>query len=389
MHQALLSWSVGDLVPSLAAVALWKRVNLVLGKGPSSSNSVIHLMLGNIFVGSQVNFIMCWSHSGFSSATKLDIYHKIPPEPLERHIREPPNMAAAALMNPAASYHAHNTPFSSPHHHHRPPPPPIPSLLSAGENRRISNESEPAQRQSLPSISEVFSAGKPTYSPTTPTTLPGPQSLPPPFSSSAPPRSEPGPEPRPAPSHEDGLFRYPRTEVAPPRPPTSAHPFSEPRDPRDPRDLGKAPESAQLNGSNHNPHPHPHVPYAQPGQLPPGQFPLSQAPISPRHLGPIPPYEQHRPPLHGDEEYGMHRGRYDPTNLNRQIEAWGYTDYLQRVRSMSMRNIDLLTNQCHRFHGGPGRYSTLPKPTRKLPGSNMAGIRSRSDCRQRGKLASC
>ena len=233
-------------------------------------------------------------------------------------------MAAATLMNPSSAYHPHSTPFSSPHHHH-PPPPPMPGMISTGESRRTPNEPEPAQRQSLPSLSEVFSAGKSTYSPTTPTTLPGPSSLPPPFSSAPPPRSEPGHDIRPTPPHEDGLFRYaPRADIAAPRPPTAAgHPFPEPRD------LGKAPEPTHLNGSH--PGPPPHIPYPPQAQLPPGQFPLSQTPISPRHLGPIPPYEQQRPPIHSDEEYGMHRNRYDPATVNRHFEAWGYQDCLQRV----------------------------------------------------------
>ncbi|RYP50557.1 hypothetical protein DL768_003953 [Monosporascus sp. mg162] len=278
-------------------------------------------------------------------------------------------MAAATLINPANAYHPHNTPFSSPHHH--PPPLSMPGMIPPGESRRTPNETELAQRQSLPSISEVFSASKPTYSPTTPTTIPGPQSLHPPFSSAAAPRSEPGPDPRPAPTHDDGLFRYPRGDFVSPRHPNSAHPFLEPRD------LGKAPEPAQRNGSNPNPPPPPHISYPPQGQLPPGQYPLSQASMSPRHLGHIPPYEQHRPAIHSDEDYGMHRNRYDPSTLNRHIEAWGYQDCLERI-SWSARTVynfaeayGKLASEQHSGHPIPERLPSEKEVTEMLSNINF------------------
>ncbi|KAI5858223.1 hypothetical protein GGS23DRAFT_616568 [Durotheca rogersii] len=234
-------------------------------------------------------------------------------------------MAATSLINPAPVYHPHKPPFPPAYHQ---PPSAMPGMISPGESRRTSNESEPSQRQSLPSISEVFSGAKPShYSPTTPTALAGSHSLPHPFSSSAPPRSEPPPEPRPAPpSHEDKFFRYPpRPDVGPPPgPPNSVYAFPEQRDPTKP--LEAAPNSGHAN-------PPPQIPY------PPGQYPLPPAPISPHHLGPsLPPYDQPRPPLHSDEDYGMHRSRFDNTALNQHFESWGYQDTLRKL-SWTSRTI--------------------------------------------------
>ncbi|KAI1395128.1 hypothetical protein F4819DRAFT_501273 [Hypoxylon fuscum] len=233
-------------------------------------------------------------------------------------------MAATALMNPAPTYHPHKPPF--PPAYHQAPPPNMPGMISPGESRRTPNEAEPAQRQSLPSLSEVFSGTKPShYSPTTPTTLAGPHSLPPPpFSSSLPPRSEPPPEPRPAPpSHEDKFFRYPqRPDVGPlpgpSGPPNSAYAFPDQRD-------SIKPQEAMANSGHTNPPQPPQIPYPQ------GQYPLPPAPISPHHLGhPLPPYDQPRP-LHSDEEYGMHRNRYDSNTLNRHFESWGYQECLNKL----------------------------------------------------------
>ncbi|KAI0012581.1 hypothetical protein F4779DRAFT_614552 [Xylariaceae sp. FL0662B] len=262
-------------------------------------------------------------------------------------------MAAAALMNPATAYHPHNPPFSSPYHQQPPPPPPsMPSMITPG-GRRTPNEIDPAQRQSLPSISEVFSGAKPsTYSPQTPTTLAGSHSLPPPFSSSAPPRPEPASEPRSAPSHEDKFLRYPpRAEISPPRGrPSSTYPFPEQRDPT-------KPPTPVPNGNHANPPP-PQMPY------PPGQFPLPAAPLSPRHLGrPVPAYEQHRPPLHADEEYAMQRNRYDTSTLNRHFESWSYQDSLRKL-AWTARTIcnfaEAYGNIASEQHGGHPIPERLP-----------------------------
>jgi len=237
-------------------------------------------------------------------------------------------MAAATLLNPATAYHPHSQPFSSPYHQPQAPPPPAMSMVAPGESKRPSNDVETGSRQSLPSISEVFSGTKPAhYSPTTSTTVPGPQNLPPPFASVGPPpppppRSEPGPEPRPIPTHEEKFFRYPSRHDSGPTQgpgPHTSYPYAEHRD------LPKAAEPAPSN-SHLNSQPPPPIPY------PPGQLPLSAAPAPARHHGALPPYDPHRPPPppRAEEEYVSHRTRYDAT-LNRHFEAWGYTDCLGKV----------------------------------------------------------
>ncbi|KAK7969428.1 hypothetical protein PG988_008501 [Apiospora saccharicola] len=225
-------------------------------------------------------------------------------------------MATATLLSPAGAYHPHNSAYSH-------PPPSMPGMMSAGDSRRTPSELEANKRQSLPSISEVFSSSKPSpYSPTTPSTIGSSQNLPPPPPppfSSAPPRSDAGPEPRSA---------------------------------------GPAPD--ERNGS----HP-PGLPFSHSSHLPPGQYPLgAQAPpMSPRHMGPPgPPYDHHRPQLHSDEEYGMPR-RYDSSALNRHFEAWGYTDCLQRISwtARTMSNFaEAYLNIASEQHGGQPIPERLP-----------------------------
>jgi hypothetical protein len=236
-------------------------------------------------------------------------------------------MAAAALMSPASAYHPYSTSFAPAYSSHRPPVS-MPGIVSPGEHsRRTSKESEPSQRQSLPSISEMFSAKPRSYSPTTPTSMAASQPLPPPpshpYSASAPPRPEPGPESRPPPPHFP-----PRQEVSGP---ASGYQYG-----ADQREHVKPAEPAQRNGGYASSHVSP-VPYP-PSQLPPGQLPLSQAPpISPRHLGPIvPPYESQRPPIH--EEYNAGRGRYDTnTLLKHHFETYDYQHCLSQVSCASRR----------------------------------------------------
>ncbi|KAI1850701.1 hypothetical protein JX265_004412 [Neoarthrinium moseri] len=270
-------------------------------------------------------------------------------------------MAAAALMSPAPAYHPHGPSFP-PSYSHQPPSGPMPGLISHGESsRRTSKDSEPSHRQSLPSISEMFS-GKPTvYSPTTPTSMAGSQSLPPPpppqqqpqppssFPSSASTRADPGPASQPLPPH---FSQRPETTG----PPGPVYQY-------DQRELSKAPEHNQRHSALSNPHAPPVYQPPPPGQLPPGQLPLSQAPpMSPRHMGPMPPFDPQRPPLHGEEEYGIQR-RYDSNNLNRHFETWNYTDCLQRI-AWSSRTIcnfaEAYANIASEQHGGQPIPQRLP-----------------------------
>ncbi|KAK9421510.1 putative GATA-type domain-containing protein [Seiridium unicorne] len=261
-------------------------------------------------------------------------------------------MAAAALMSPASAYHPHNPSFPPPYSH--PSPAPMPGILNQGDSsRRTSKDSEPSQRQSLPSISEMFSAKPAAYSPTTPTTAAGPSSLPPPppsYSNAPPSRLEPGPESRPPPP----VFPQ-RPEAGGPGP---AYQYGDQREPIKPA------EHPQRNGIFSAPHAAP-APYPAPGQLPPGQLPLSQAPpISPRHLGPPmpPPYDPQRPPMPGDDEYAIQR-RYDPNSLNRHFEVWGYTDCLERIMwaSRTVFNFaEAYANIASEQHGGQPIPQRLP-----------------------------
>ncbi|KAH6652954.1 hypothetical protein BKA67DRAFT_305959 [Truncatella angustata] len=268
--------------------------------------------------------------SGFTptstSAARPDLFNQHPRHPADQYPRErQSNMAAAALMSPASAYHPHNSAFSQSYTH--PSPAPMSGILGQGDAlRRASKDSEPSQRQSLPSISEMFSAKPSTYTPTTPTSMAGSSSLPPPpppppsYGNGAAARPEPASDPRPAPPH---FAQRPDSGVAGP----GYHQYHEPREPARPTE-----HHPQRNGSFSSSHVPP-VPYTANGQLPPGQLPLSQAPpISPRYMGPPvpPPFDPQRPTVHPEEEYNMQR-RYDPNALNRHFEAWGYTDCLQRV----------------------------------------------------------
>lgn len=260
-------------------------------------------------------------HSAFTSATRSEPYTHGHHEARARQFYEAPPMAAATLLNPATGYHPHSQPFSSPYHH---PQPPLATtnMIPHGDSKRLSTEIENGPRQSLPSISEVL---KPShYTPVTPTTLPGSQSLPPPFASVGPPlqqRPEPGPEPRPLPTREEKHYRYHSRHNSGPAQgvvPQSSYSYPEHGE------MSKAPEpnpsSSHLN--------------SQPPSMsyPPGQLPLSATSATVRHSGPLPPYDIHRPPPppRADDEYGMHRPRYDAT-LNRHFEAWGYADCLGKV----------------------------------------------------------
>ncbi|KAK6865014.1 hypothetical protein PG995_001542 [Apiospora arundinis] len=206
-------------------------------------------------------------------------------------------------------------------------------MMSAGESRRTPSELESSKRQSLPSISEVFSSSKPNhYSPTTPSAIGSSQNLPPPPPpppfSAAPPRTDAGPEPRAAlATPEERFSRFaPRNEGSYPGPSSSSFAFAT---------------------------------YHQANIL----LATKPPPISPRHMGPPgPPYDHHRPQLHSDEEYGLPR-RYDSSALNRHFEAWGYTDCLQRISwtARTMSNFaEAYLNIASEQHGGQPIPERLP-----------------------------
>ncbi|KAI0110813.1 hypothetical protein GGR51DRAFT_78835 [Nemania sp. FL0031] len=264
-------------------------------------------------------------------------------------------MAAATLLNPATGYHPHSQPFPSPYHQPQPPPAPT-NMIPPSDGKRLSNDVDGGPRQSLPSISEVFSAGKPShYAPSTPTTLATSQSLPPPFVSVGPPpqqRPEPGPEPRQLPPHEDKYFPYPPRHDSDPshRVGSQSSYSSYPGH----GEMSKAPEPAPIN-SHLNSQPPPPI-------YPPGQLPLSAASGTNRH-GPLPPYDTRAPPPpRADDDYGMHRARYDNA-LNRHFEAWGYADCLSKIawNANTLRNfaesyLKVATEQ----HGGQPIPERLP-----------------------------
>ena len=256
-------------------------------------------------------------------------------------------MATATLLNPGPGYHQ-LSPYSysqppPPSHHPQPLPRPSPaagSMLGMGppsDTRIMASEKEPSQRQSLPSLSEVFSASKATsYSPK-PAAINGvtTQAPPAPFHV-AHARPETIPEARPPHSAlDDKFFRFSQrpgssSSSHPPGPPTYI----------EHRDMSKTVEPLRSEPSHvHAPAPPPalsgpRTSLSQPSQLPPGQYPLSQPAISPRHTGPFPTYEtQGLPPSESDYT----RGRYDPTTLNRHIETWSYQDCLNKVSARTTK----------------------------------------------------
>ncbi|KAI1816329.1 hypothetical protein GGS20DRAFT_583566 [Poronia punctata] len=233
-------------------------------------------------------------------------------------------MAATALLSPATAYHVNRQQFMPSYH---PPqvPPSVKAMVSSSETKRPSNDTESGSRQSLPSISEVLSATKPTPmgSPQN-HPLSGSQNLPPPFTSAGPPppppRSESGPEPRSVPAHDDKYYRYPsRHDPGPPQGHQSSYLYAEHRD------LPKASEPPPSNN-----HIIPQAPSSIP--YPPGQLPLNAAPPPARHHGTMPSYDPHRPPPppRSEEEYATHPTRYD-TPHSRPPEMYGYIDLLGKI----------------------------------------------------------
>ncbi|OHE99134.1 GATA zinc finger [Colletotrichum orchidophilum] len=265
-----------------------------------------------------------------SNPERFEPFHLPPREPLDnRHYRDGPAMATAALISPATHY-GHPSTFSSGYQHHSGPGPSIAGMISPIEPRRPSDETETPHRQSLPSLSEVISGAKPSpYPPSQASSMSGSQNFPSPFAP-GPPRSyaESTDKNSPRPPIHASTFA-PRQDALPaisdpPRPPAFAG--------RPPAPLGgfsaaqpspplkhehmregdaRAAENAGPYAQHSIPPPPTIYPYPQhPGQLPPGQVPLPAYPVSPRHAGPpLPsPYEAQRPTAHGeDNEYGPAR----------------------------------------------------------------------------------
>ncbi|KAL0942337.1 GATA zinc finger protein [Colletotrichum truncatum] len=312
------------------------------------------------------------------SASKPDRFEtQLPPrEPLNRHYRDGPAMATAALISPSTTPYGHPTSFSS-GYQHAAPGPSIAGMISPVEPRRPSDESETPHRQSLPSLSEVISGAKPSaYPPSQASSMSGSQSFPSPFAP-GPPRSyaeSSTDKNSPRPLHLASTYP-PRPEALPaisdaPRPPPfagrppapmSSFPGPQPSPPHKPEHMRdpdtRAPEPTGPYTHHHAPPPPPPptiYPHPHPSQLPPGQVPLPAYPVSPRHGGPpLPsPYDAQRPGVHAeDSEYGPARAQYDRT-LNRHLDAWGYQDCLSRVSGpMSDAMSVKLTNKFSQIAG--------------------------------------
>jgi hypothetical protein len=160
------------------------------------------------------------SPSDFASISRPDYLKSHPRDIGEQQGRDPHKMAAATLLSPASTYNNHN--HALPPYAQAPAPhsSSLSSIMTQNGPRRESNDSEATtQRQSLPSISDIFQHVKSSpYSPTTPTTLNSSQSHPPPpFSNSTgPPRIEPQENRLGGYPHDDKYSRYPpRVEGAP------------------------------------------------------------------------------------------------------------------------------------------------------------------------------
>ncbi|KAK8125578.1 GATA zinc finger domain-containing protein 10 [Apiospora kogelbergensis] len=245
-------------------------------------------------------------------------------------------MATATLLSPAGAYHPHNSAYA-----HPPPPPTMPGMMSAGESRRTPSELEASKRQSLPSISEVFSSSKPShYSPTTQSTHGSSQGLPPPPPpppfSAAPPRTDAGPEARATlATPEERFSRFaPRSEGPYPGPSSSSFAFGEQR------------EGAKALG-----------PITTERESPTGFVIFTSKPSPARTISPWPPSPSDLPATHGASR------RYDSSALNRHFEAWGYTDCLQRISwtARTMSNFaEAYLNIASEQHGGQPIPERLP-----------------------------
>lgn len=267
-------------------------------------------------------------------------------------------MATATLLNPAPHYQSHQPPYS---YSHPTASSSMPGIISPVEPRRISDDNEPQQRQSLPSIQEVISGTKPSapaFPPSLSTSVSGPPSLPSPFapSSSSRPFADMSPQerhPSPRSLHNPASFptrgepmppfsdpaRPPLSGRPPPPPPLNTyHPGARPSPPplkMESRVPERQTDVHRMNGSypqSAGPE-QPGLPYPQPVQLPPGQLPLSAHPASPRHpVSSLPsPFDGSRSSMHEDADYMRRENKYEQT-LSRHFEAWQYQESLAKVR---------------------------------------------------------
>ncbi|KAH6630944.1 hypothetical protein B0J18DRAFT_116599 [Chaetomium sp. MPI-SDFR-AT-0129] len=274
-------------------------------------------------------------------------------------------MATASLISPNTSYqhHQHHSSYSSGYPYSAPTTA-IPGMISPVEPRRPSDGSEPghAHRQSLPSISEVFSDRKPLgYAPPT-SAAPGhpAPSLPSPFTSAPPPRpfsdlaspdkntsprtfqptSSVYPRSDTLPAYSDPARHAPGPSSRPVPPPLNTFPGQQPSPPVKVEQLEA--EQRHAESQSHRPPPppppqplHPSSSlYGDSGRLPPGQLPLPTYPISPRHgAPPLPsPYEQQRPPAYGEEtDYVHHRPSDYKANFDKHFQTTGYQGALEAI----------------------------------------------------------
>ncbi len=254
-------------------------------------------------------------------------------------------MAAATLISPTTPYHSHHPPSFAPSYHSGPVST-APGMISPVESRRTSDDSEPAHRQSLPSIQEVIGQKSASSYPLPPqaTTVSAAQSLPSPFSASAPTRlySDAGGEKHPSPrtllpTASSSLSRGETLPAfaEPPRPhlrPVASAPFSGSGplklDYLQQQQQQREAEQRLSEGQQHN------GSYQYPA--PPGHLPLSAAyPISPRHVPPaLPsPFDPRAPPLlHPDDpDFGRQQNNKYEATLTRHLEEWNYSETLARV----------------------------------------------------------
>lgn len=310
-------------------------------------------------------------------------------------------MATATLITPSAHYQPQPS-FPSAYPHSSAAS--ISNMISSVEPRKSVDDSEPSNRQSLPSISEVIQGAKPgSYPPAPPSMQPG-SSLPSPFSSGPRSFSDADKHSPPQPLHPTSF--PPRQDALPsfsdsPRPPFNSRPSLPPVSDRRPSPTSKpdmAPQHhhpEQQKPESHHPlnggyaHPPPPPGSYQPGQMPPGQMPLPAYPISPRHG--VPPhlsgaYDPRGPPHPEEAEYSA-RARYD-TTVNRHFESWSYQDSLSRV-SININYSQKTFLTMIRLDLHLGRFSTLRKLIVELPKSSTEHTRFLSDCQQNVRSATC